>query len=39
MSLKPQENFSLPEETRRVALAAFTNGCACLRIVGTLGRV
>jgi transposase len=39
MSLKPQEGFSVPEETKRVALAAFPNGCACLRVGGALGRV
>jgi hypothetical protein len=29
MSLKPQEDFRVPDETRRVALAAFPKGCAC----------
>jgi transposase len=39
MSLKPQEDFSVPDETRRVALAAFPNGCVCLRIADALGCV
>jgi transposase len=30
MSLKPQEAFSVPDETRRVAVAAFPKGSACL---------
>src|ERR1035441_5857798 len=39
MSLRPQEAFSVPDETRRVALAAFPKGCACLRIGDVLGCV
>ena len=39
MSLKPQEDFRVPDETRRVALAAFPKGCACLRIADALGGV
>jgi transposase len=39
MSLRPQEAFSIPDETRRVALAAFPKGCACLRIGDALGCV
>jgi hypothetical protein len=30
MSLKLQVDFSVPDETRRVAQAAFPKGCACL---------
>jgi transposase len=37
MSLKPQEEFRVPDETRRVALAAFPRGCACLRIADAVG--
>ena len=37
MSLKLQEDFSVPNETRRVARAAFPKGCACLRIADALG--
>ncbi len=37
MSLKVQDEFNVPEETRRVALAAFPKGCACLRIADVLG--
>src|SRR5664280_989919 len=39
MSLRPQEAFSVPDETWRVALAAFPKGCACLRIGDVLGCV
>ena len=39
MSLKPQETFSVPDETRRVAVAAFPKGCACLHIGDVLGCV
>ena len=39
MSLKPQEEFSVPDETRRVAVAAFPKGCACLHIGDVLGCV
>jgi hypothetical protein len=27
MSLKPQEDLGVPDETRRVAMAAFPKGC------------
>src|SRR5450756_2215366 len=37
MSLKPQETFSVPDETRCVAVAAFPKGCACLHIGDVLG--
>lgn len=39
MSLQPQEDFSIPDQTRRVALAAFPKGCACLRVGDVLGCV
>jgi transposase len=39
MSLKPQEYLGVPDETRRVAMAAFPKGCACLRIGEVLGCV
>ena len=39
MSLKPQEDLGVPDETRRVAMAAFPKGCACLRIGDVLGCV
>jgi hypothetical protein len=39
MSLKPQEDLGVPDETRRVARAAFPKGCACLRIGDVLGCV
>jgi transposase len=39
MSLKPQEDLDVPDETRRVAMAAFPKGCACLRIGDVLGCV
>jgi hypothetical protein len=32
MSLKQQEDLGVPDETRRVAMAAFPKSCACLRI-------
>ena len=32
MSLKQQEDLGIPDETRRVAMAAFPKSCACLRI-------
>jgi len=38
-SLKPQEDLGVPDETRRVAMAAFPKGCACLRIGDVLGCV
>lgn len=34
---KLQMDFSVPDETRRVARAAFPKGCACLRIADALG--
>ena len=37
MSLKPQEDLGVPDETRRVAIAALPKGCACLRIGDVLG--
>ena len=37
MSLKLQVDFSVSDETRRVAQAAFPKGCACLRITDALG--
>jgi len=37
MSLKLRADFSVPDETRRVAKAAFPKGCACLRIADALG--
>jgi transposase len=39
MPLKPQEDLGVPDETRRVAMAAFPKGCACLRIGDVLGCV
>jgi transposase len=37
VSLPPQSVFAIPEETRRVAHAAFPKGNLCLRIVDELG--
>src|SRR5947209_18381777 len=37
MSLRPQPTGSIPEETRRVAQAAFPKGTLCLRIADELG--
>ena len=37
MSLHPQESASAPEETRRVARAAFPKGTLCLHIADALG--
>lgn len=37
MSLKLRADFIVPDETRRVAKAAFPKGCACLRIADALG--
>src|SRR3954447_8031015 len=37
MSLHPQPNFAIPEETQRVAHAAFPKGTLCLRIADELG--
>lgn len=39
MSLHPKAEILIPEETRRVALAAFPEGCLCLRIAEQLGSV
>ena len=37
MSLRPQPTGSIPEETQRVAHAAFSKGTLCLRIADELG--
>src|SRR5436305_14592541 len=37
MSLQPQSDFAIPEETQRVAHAAFPKGTLCLRIADELG--
>jgi transposase len=37
MSLRPQTTHSIPEETQRVARAAFPKGTLCLRIADELG--
>src|SRR3954465_11259659 len=37
MSLRPQSAHSIPEETQRVARAAFPKGTLCLRIADELG--
>lgn len=39
MSLRPQDPLAAPEETRRVAHAAFPKGTLCLRIADALGPV
>ncbi len=39
MSLHPQEPPSVPEETNRVARAAFPNGSLCLHIADELGSI
>lgn len=39
MSLHPQEHFPVPEETRRVAQAAFPKGTLCLQIGDHLGAI
>ena len=39
MSLRPQDPLSVPEETRRVAQAAFPKGTLCLHIADALGPV
>ena len=39
MSLRPQVRPAVPEETRRVARAAFPKGTLCLRIADALGPV
>src|SRR5262245_50824229 len=37
MCLHPQSDYPIPEETRRVAQAAFPQGTLCLRIADALG--
>ena len=37
MSLHPQPDWAIPEETQRVAHAAFPKGTLCLRIADELG--
>src|SRR6516225_4754850 len=37
MSLRPQPPLAIPEETHRVAHAAFPKGTLCLRIAAELG--
>jgi transposase len=39
MSLQPQLAYVIPDETRRVAHAAFPNGALCLRLVEVLGQL
>jgi transposase len=39
MSLRPQNPLPAPEETRRIARAAFPKGTLCLRIADALGPV
>jgi transposase len=39
MSLHPQEPPSIPEETNRVARAAFPKGTLCLNIADELGSI
>ena len=39
MSLRPQDPPAVPEETRRVAQAAFRKGTLCIRIADALGTV
>jgi transposase len=39
MSLRPQDPPTVPEETRRVARAAFPKGTLCLRLADALGPV
>ena len=39
MSLQPQPAFAIPEETRRVAHAAFPKGTLCIRIADELGSI
>jgi transposase len=38
MSLQPQPAYPIPDETRRVAYAAFPKGALCLRLVEVLGQ-
>jgi transposase len=39
MSLQPQPAYPIPDETRRVAHAAFPKGALCLRLVEVLGQL
>jgi transposase len=39
MSLQPQPVYPIPDETRRVAHAAFPKGALCLRLVEVLGQL
>jgi transposase len=39
VSLRPQPDFAIPEETRRAAHAAFPKGTLCLRIADELGLI
>ena len=39
MSLQPQPAYPIPDETRRVAHAAFPKGSLCLRLVEVLGQL
>ncbi len=39
MSLHPQLNCSVPDETARIARAAFPKGTLCLRIYDELGTI
>ena len=39
MSLHPQDPLSIPDETKRVARAAFPKGALCLRIADELGSI
>jgi transposase len=39
MSLQPQPAYPIPDETRRIARAAFPNGALCLRLVEALGQL
>jgi transposase len=37
MSLRPQPGYEIPDETQRVARAAFPKGTLCLRIADAVG--
>jgi transposase len=39
MSLPPQDSYQIPEETQRVARAAFPKGTLCLRIADAVGAI
>ena len=39
MSLQSKDEYLIPEETRRVARAAFPKGTLCLRIADVLGTI